>query len=142
MLRPEAPPAGCRVLIVEDEWLLANDLEAALKSLGADVTALVGDIDDARGQLAEGRFDVGVIDVNLRGHNAFELADELQRQGIPFVFATGYSAEVIPSRFANVDRWEKPFDQHSLAKYVLQLCNNGSPAKRKIDKEDRAPPAH
>jgi hypothetical protein len=41
-----APSAACRVLIVEDEWFLANDLQTALKSVGADVVALVGDIDD------------------------------------------------------------------------------------------------
>jgi CheY-like chemotaxis protein len=130
MLRPEAPPAVCRVLIVEDEWLLASDLQTILKSLGADVVALVSDIDDARAQLAAGGFDVGVIDINLRGHIAFEVADELQRQGIPFVFATGYGAEEIPARFANVSRWEKPFDQHSLAQYVVQLWHGGSQAKR------------
>ena len=130
--------AKCRVLIVEDEWFLANDLEAALRSLGAEVTAIVGDIGDARVQLADGRFDVAIIDINLRGCNAFGLADELQRQGIPFVFATGYSAELIPARFANVSRWEKPFDPHVLARYVLQLWHGGSPAKKTEKNEDRA----
>jgi DNA-binding response OmpR family regulator len=127
-LSPGAPSAGCRVLIVEDEWFLANDLQTALKSVGADVIALVGDIDDARAQLASGGFDVGVIDIKLRGHDAFDLADELRRQGRPFVFATGYSAEVIPARFANAPRWEKPYDPHSLARYVLQLWHDGSQA--------------
>ena len=134
----ERAPAKCRVLIVEDEWFLANDLEAALRSLGAEVTAIVGDIGDARVQLADGRFDVAIIDINLRGCNAFGLADELQRQGIPFVFATGYSAELIPARFANVSRWEKPFDPHVLARYVLQLWHGGSPAKKTEKNEDRA----
>ena len=134
----ERAPAKCRVLIVEDEWFLANDLEAALRSLGAEVTAIVGDIGDARVQLADGRFDVAIIDINLRGCNAFGLADELQRQGIPFVFATGYSAELIPARFANVSRFEKPFDPHVLARYVLQLWHGGSPAKKTEKNEDRA----
>jgi CheY-like chemotaxis protein len=124
MPRPGAPPAVCRVLIVEDEWLLANDLETALRSLGAEVITLVGDIDDARAQLAASGFDVGVIDISLRGHNAFDVADDLQRQGIPFVFATGYSAEVLPARFADVARWEKPFDPHELARFVLQLWHD------------------
>jgi DNA-binding NtrC family response regulator len=130
MLRPRAPSAGCRVLIVEDEWFLASDLETALKSLGADAIALVGDVDDARSQIASGEFDVGVIDINLRGHSSFGVADELRRQGIPFVFATGYSAEVIPARFANVTRFEKPFDPQGLAQYVVQLWHGGSQAAR------------
>jgi CheY-like chemotaxis protein len=130
MLRPEAPPAVCRVLIVEDEWLLASDLQTIFKSLDADVVALVGDIDDAHAQLAAGGFDVCVIDIDLRGHNAFDVADELQRQGIPFVFSTVYSAEEIPARFANVTRFEKPFDPQGLAQYVVQLWHGGSQAKK------------
>jgi DNA-binding NtrC family response regulator len=128
---PGAPLGKCRVLIVEDEWFLANDLQMALKSLGADAVALVGNIDDAGVLLSGGGFDVGVIDINLRGHNAFGLADELQRQGIPFLFATGYSAEVIPVRFADVTRWEKPFDPRGLAQFVLQLWRDGSEPKPK-----------
>ena len=92
----------------------------------------------ARVQLAEGRFDIAIIDINLRGYDAFGLADELQQQAISFVFATGYSAEVIPSRFAHVDRWEKPVDQDSLAQHILQLWDGGSPAKKAEKKEDRA----
>jgi DNA-binding NtrC family response regulator len=130
VLRPEVPPAVCRVLIVEDEWLLASDLQTTLKSLGADVLALVGDIDDARAQLAAGGFNVCVIDIDLRGHNAFDLADELQRQGIPFVFSTAYSAEEIPARFANVTRFEKPFNPQGLAQYVVQLWHGGFQTKK------------
>jgi len=131
MPSPGTRPDQCRVLIVEDEWFLANDLQTALKSLGADAVALVGDIDDASILLSGGGFDVGVIDINLRGHNAFGLADELQRQGIPFLFATGYSAEVIPERFADVTRWEKPFDPRGLARFVLQLWCDRSDVKPK-----------
>jgi CheY-like chemotaxis protein len=129
MSSPGTTPAECRVLVVEDEWFLASDLQTALNSFGADEIALVGDIDDAHAQLAGGGFDVGIIDINLRGHNAFALADELQLKGIPFVFATGYSAEVIPMRFANVARWEKPFDPHMPAQSVMQLCDRRFEAK-------------
>lgn len=117
----QTPVAGCRVLIVEDEWFLASDLQTALKRIGADVIALVGDLDDAHAQVVRGGFDVGIIDINLRGENAFAIADELQRQGTPFVFFTGYGAEIIPTRFADVSRIEKPFDADKLAQYVLQL---------------------
>jgi DNA-binding NtrC family response regulator len=124
-----APLAGCRVLIVEDEWFLASDLETLLKSVGADVAALVGDLDDARAQVASGGFDVGIIDINLRGSHAFCLADELQRQGTPFMFFTGYGADIIPARFANVIRVEKPFDLQALGRHVLHLWQRGAEAK-------------
>jgi len=124
-------PIGCRVLIVEDEWFLASDLQTALRSAGADVIALVGDVADAHAQVALGGFDVGVIDINLRGHDAFGIADELQRQGKPFLFFTGYSADLIPKRFAKVSRVEKPFDSRELAECVLQLWHRRSEADAK-----------
>ena len=107
-------PIGCRVLIVEDEWFLASDLQTALRSAGADVIALVGEVADAHAQIALGGFDVGVIDINLRGHDAFGF--------------TGYSADLIPKRFANVSRVEKPFDSRELAECVLQLWHRKSEA--------------
>jgi DNA-binding NtrC family response regulator len=118
-------------LIAEDEWFLANDLQTVLKLGGADVVALVGDLDDAQAQVARGDFDVGIIDINLRGRHAFGLADELQRQGRPFIFFTGYGAEMIPARFADVARIEKPFDLHMLSKHVLQLWQRGPEARPK-----------
>ena len=117
----EQPLTGCRVLIVEDEYFLADDLRVALKSLGANVIALVGDLDDARDLIAHGGFDVAVIDINLRGHPAFRIADQLQRRGTPFVFSTGYGAETIPERFADVIRWEKPFEPRSVASDLVRV---------------------
>lgn len=123
MSRPQAIPlARCRVLIVEDEYFLASDLQNALTSMGADVMALAGDLDDARAQIARGGFDIGILDIDLRGDKTFSLADELQRQDIPFFFATGYDPDIIPPRFADVTRWEKPFDAHAVARHVLQFC--------------------
>jgi DNA-binding NtrC family response regulator len=116
---PRPAKARCRVLVVEDEYFQASDLQRALTSLGAEVMELVGDLDNARAQIASGGFDIGILDINLRGEKAFGLADEFQRQGIPFVFATGYGPECIPARFADVRRWEKPFDPDALAREVL-----------------------
>ena len=121
MPSPQAPLAGCRVLVVEDEYFQASDLQRALTSLGADIVALAGDLDDARTQIVRGGFDIGILDIGLRGDNAFGLADELQGQGIPFLFATGYGPEEIPAQFADVTRWEKPFDPNAVARDVLQL---------------------
>ena len=118
---PEQPLTGCRVLIVEDEYFLADDLRVALKSLGANMIALVGDLGEALDLLAHGGFDIAVIDINLQGHPAFRIADQLQQRGIPFVFSTGYGAETIPGRFADVIRWEKPFDPRMAASDLIRL---------------------
>jgi hypothetical protein len=61
--------------------------------------------------------------VHLRDEIAYPVAEELTGQGIPFVFATGYGAEVIPPRFAHISRWEKPFDEHLLLGTVASLCS-------------------
>jgi CheY-like chemotaxis protein len=115
--------AKCRVLIIEDEYFLASDLEAALKLLGAGVIALAGDLYAAIELVARGGFDIAVLDINLRGNQAFCVADQLRKKGIPFVFSTGYGAEVIPARFADVTRWEKPFDPLIVARDVVKLCH-------------------
>jgi DNA-binding response OmpR family regulator len=61
-----------------------------LGALGAEVLGPIPDLESARDQVAEGDFDVAVIDINLRDEAAYDIADELRRGAIPFVFATGY----------------------------------------------------
>ncbi|MBR0800935.1 response regulator [Bradyrhizobium jicamae] len=125
MPNPQVPLIRWRVLVVEDEYFLANDLRIALTSLGAEVMPLAGDLHDAREQIARSGFDIGILDIDLRGDNSFALADELKRREIPFIFSTGYGSELIPARFAGVPRWEKPFDANALACHALQLCRYG-----------------
>ena len=103
-------PKACRVLIVEDEYYLAADLKVALRSEGAQVVGPICTLVEALDVVARCDFDAAVIEINLQGEYAYSLADELQRQHIPFVFATGYSAAIIPLQFAHVKRFEKPYD--------------------------------
>ena len=114
--------AGCRVLVLEDEYFLASDLKDALIALGADVIGPIPDLDAACEQVAAGGFDVAIIDINLHDHETYRVADELQRAGIPFLFATGYSEKVIPDRFRDAVRWEKPYDLGKLVRDVGRLC--------------------
>jgi DNA-binding response OmpR family regulator len=113
---------GCRVLIVEDEYFLANDLEEALKSHGASIVGPFGDFGAAYRQAARDYFDVAIIDINLHDETAYPIADELMRQRIPFVFYTGYDSNVIPERFAGVKLWLKPFDPLELVEDIGRLC--------------------
>jgi DNA-binding response OmpR family regulator len=111
-----------RVLIIEDEYYLAADLELALQAEGAGIVGPICDLPDALHEITKGDFDAAVIDINLHGEFTYDLADELKRRSIPFVFATGYSPEAIPSRFSDVMRFEKPFEPVGIAKRLLQLC--------------------
>jgi DNA-binding response OmpR family regulator len=112
---------GCRVLIVEDEYFLASDLEAALKFHGASVVGPIGDVDDALIEAAGDHFDVAIVDINLHGEMDFPIADELMRQRIPFVFCTGYDTTVVPQRFAGVPLLQKPVDPSRLIEHIGRL---------------------
>jgi CheY-like chemotaxis protein len=118
--------ARCRALVIEDEYFLAKDLEDTLRSLGVEVIALVGDLDEALDHVARGGFEFAVVDINLRGREAYGVADELKRKHLPFVFSTGYGAHVIPVRFADVMVWEKPFHEFEVARDVPRLCQRAA----------------
>ena len=120
------PKTSCRVLIIEDEYFLADDLRVALTSLGAKVTALVGDLDEAIHQVNLGEFEVAVLDINLRGKRAFAVADHLLQTATPFVFVTGYDQDLIPVRFADVKRWVKPFEPLVVAIDVIEAVTQKS----------------
>lgn len=108
--------------IVEDEYLLASDLETALKLQGASIVGPFGHFDAAYRQAARDHFDVAIIDINLHNEAAYPIADELIRQNIPFVFCSGYDANVIPERFTGVSLWQKPVDLSELVDDIAQLC--------------------
>ncbi|HEX8466765.1 MAG TPA: response regulator [Allosphingosinicella sp.] len=101
---------GARILIVEDEYYLAEDLAGALKAAGAQVVGPVGSLRQAEAPLGAGGLDGALIDMNLRGESAFGLAERLQDAGIPFVIVSGYSREALPPSLAEVPRLEKPVD--------------------------------
>lgn len=67
-----------------------------------------------------------MLDINLRGEMVYPIAEILKEGRVPFVFATGYGASSIPAAFADVPRWEKPFDEHALARMLPSLLPGGS----------------
>jgi len=108
--------AGRRILVVEDEFFLAEDVVKGLEANGAQVVGPVADIDDALDLIDETEhLDAAVLDLNLRGEMAFAVADALIERGVPFVFATGYDKAVIPARYGTVTRCEKPIDVWKIA---------------------------
>ena len=112
-------PASRRVLVVEDEYFLADDLAQALETLGAQVVGPVPTLEKALALLAGERVDAAVLDINLKGHAVYPAADVLREQGVPFVFATGYDRRSVPDAYKDVPRWEKPFRPKDLAKALL-----------------------
>ena len=115
---------GCRVLLVEDEYLIADELGQLLNLHRA---VLIGPVPTLEIALAvvqmEERIDGAVIDINLRGQSAFPVADALAARGVPFVFATGYSASAVPDRYEHIRIWEKPYRLEDLVRALPALIH-------------------
>lgn len=112
---------GRRLLIVEDEYMIAADLARALEDRGADVIGPAGSIEDALKLLdAELQIDGAVLDINLRGEQAYPIADALRARGVHFVFATGYDPWAIPDAYVDVPRLEKPVSTRALVRLLSE----------------------
>lgn len=97
-----------RILVVEDEYLIADLLASGLADAGAIVLGPVGSLGDALELIGQGAvIDAAVLDVNLGGEMVYPAADKLVENAIPFVFTTGYDPLSIPSRFAGIGCCEK-----------------------------------
>lgn len=104
-----------RVLVVEDDMLVAFMIEEYLVDLGCTVTGIEMRLDPALAAAHEGGFDFALLDINLNGEMSWPVAEVLADAGIPFAFATGYRATVLPDRFAAVRVLGKPFGKAELA---------------------------
>jgi DNA-binding NtrC family response regulator len=111
----------CHVLIVEGRIFLANDLERALRLEGAEIVGPISELSEAIRRVEKDGFHAAIIDINLHGQSAHPVTDKLAEEHIPFVFARGYNREILPSRFSEVARFEKPYDVSAIAKHVVQL---------------------
>ncbi|MES2542936.1 MAG: response regulator [Pseudomonadota bacterium] len=108
--------SGKRVLVVEDNYILAMELADELEAANAVVVGPCSNLSDASLQVAHS--DLAVLDVNLSGQNTFHLADRLQALDVPYVFFTGYDKEVLPERFAGVDCITKPLPPSTVVRQL------------------------
>jgi hypothetical protein len=113
--------SGCRILVVEDEYFVADDLKGELEAHGAKVVGPVGDLGAGQDQVSRDDFDVAVVDIKLHDKFTWPIADELIQKKIPFGFVTGYEAGIIPERFGDIVRWEKPFHMSKLTEDIRLL---------------------
>ena len=103
--------AGCRVLLVEDDYFIAQELQHAFEEVGAKVVGPVASIEDALELIAATPdLDAASLDINLHDEMSYPVADALQAGGVPFVFLTGYERTVLPARYAGVPHLEKPVE--------------------------------
>ncbi|MFO1024990.1 MAG: response regulator [Acetobacteraceae bacterium] len=105
---------GIRVLVVEDEALIAMVIEEQLAELGCEVSG-ASRLEEAMEKAKILPLDAAVLDVNLAGMLSYPVAQILHARGVPFVFATGYGVQGLPPELSGVPVLSKPFGQQELA---------------------------
>jgi CheY-like chemotaxis protein len=111
------PFSGLRVLVVEDELLIALALEDILLSLDCEVVGPVAQVDEALQLATSEPFDGALLDVNVRGRLVYPVAEALMARSVPIVFCSGYSdTGIMPSRFRSMPQVPKPYDDRILVR--------------------------
>lgn len=119
-MNDERPLAGLRILIVEDEFIVAMELAEEMEQLGATVTASVGTLAEARQQTVE-NLDGVLLDVQLGNDKTYELAADLQAAGTPFILTTGFDTAVLPESLQSIPRLSKPFSSVALERMATRV---------------------
>jgi len=127
-LNQSASLAGRRVLVVEDEFLLAMELEDLLARGGCRVLGPAASVRQALAMLEGERPDFALLDVNLKGERATPVAAALRERGVPYVLITGYSeAQLNEPELRNAPRVDKPLSCRMLARAVQRALDGAAP---------------
>ena len=109
------PAATRRLLVVEDEPLIGVLMEDMLHDIGFEDVELCHSLEDGMAAIRRQDFVGAILDMNLNGAPVYPLADQLIAKGVPLIFVTGYSREMVDKRFADIPLLEKPVDGEKLA---------------------------
>lgn len=115
-----------RVLIVEDEFLIAMYLEEMLNELGHEVVGQAMRFETAMDLARESDIDFAVLDINLAGKKSFPVADILRKRGIPFAFATGNGPEGLMDGYRDFPALQKPYAQEDLERTIAQVLRGSN----------------
>ncbi|MFL5335530.1 MAG: response regulator [Geminicoccaceae bacterium] len=124
---PEPAPdlSGFHIMLVEDDTLIALDLEASLNEAGCAVLGPMATVAAAIAALAENSPDGAVLDVNLGREMVYPVADALADRGVPFVFLTGYGRDILPERHHDRALLAKPFQPDELMRELVRVVRQG-----------------
>lgn len=113
---------GYHVLLVEDEFMLAQDLRQELEDLGAIVLGPEPSVEQALARVSdESRIDVAILDVNLNGRMVYPVAEVLEARDVPFLFVTGYQEEVVRERYPAALTCDKPVNLRLLMRSLQAM---------------------
>jgi len=113
--------SGCRILVVEDEMLIALIIEDVLEAMGGEILGPVATLEKALKLAKEETFDAAILDVTIRGGKVYPVAELLLARGIPFMFASGYGDWALPEALRDKPRLMKPFTAAALEEQIRLL---------------------
>jgi CheY-like chemotaxis protein len=122
-----SPLAGRRVLVVEDEMIVAWLLEDMLTELGCVVIGPAGSVKQAVAMIDAQAIDAALLDVNLDGEMSYPVADALVVRGVPFVFSTGYDKDRLLDGYRTFPVLQKPYHQSELSDALAKLWTPEGP---------------
>ena len=121
---------GLSVLVVEDNYVLARDADQALTEAGVLVVGPASSEEHAMALVGSRALQCALVDINLGEGVRFDVADALQKRGVPFAFVTGYDQSVIPTRFNSIELIHKPANPQHVVDVAARLCGHPGNATR------------
>ena len=103
-----------KVLVVEDEMMIAMLIEDMLDEFGCKLVGLATNVPRALDLIGKEPVEIAVLDLNLDGQDTYAIADALQRKNVPFIFATGYGSTGLRQEYGNRPVLQKPFQARDL----------------------------
>jgi DNA-binding NtrC family response regulator len=118
----KTPLAGRRILVAEDEGLIALELEKILEDFGCDVVGPLASVEEVLENARRGGLDGALLDVNLRGQRVFDILPALQQLGLRLIIMSGYNDDTLfPASFRAMPRIAKPFDEKELRRICEKI---------------------
>ncbi len=130
---------GKRIIVVEDDYILATDICRELRDLGATVLGPAPTPFYAIHLIGRKKIDAAVLDVRLHGTTVFAVADILMDRGVPILFATGLDEEAIPGRFRDAPMMTKPLNRKKLVNTICALARRPSVPMPNVVRQPVAP---
>ncbi len=119
---------NCKVLVVEDEMMIAMLIEDMLDEFGCKLVGPATNVPRALELIGKESIAVAVLDLNLDGKDTYAIADALQRKNVPFIFATGYGSTGLRQEYGNRPVLPKPFQARDLEAALTEALNGSNVA--------------
>ncbi|MBZ9740828.1 MULTISPECIES: response regulator [unclassified Mesorhizobium] len=119
-----------RVLVVEDEWLIAEDVASDLRAAGYPVVGPVSSVAAALRLVEADKVDMALLDIQLNGETSLPVAEILMARGTPFAFVTGFGERDVPAPFRNCKFVAKPASEAAILAAVAGLASSPRATKR------------